>query len=57
MNAGAFGGETWTHVRQRRDHRPQRRARTLRAAGEYQVSYRHVQSRRCREEWFLGRAN
>ena len=32
MNAGAFGGETWRHVQQRRDHRPQRHARTRASA-------------------------
>ena len=51
MNAGAFGGETWRHVlevetldRQGREHR--------RAAAEYQVSYRHVESP-VAHEWFL----
>ena len=52
MNAGAFGGETWRHVmevetidRSGREHR--------RAASEYQVSYRHVESP-AGQEWFLG---
>lgn len=51
MNAGAFGGETWRHVvevetidRGGREHR--------RPAGEYQVSYRHVDPP-VPEEWFL----
>jgi UDP-N-acetylmuramate dehydrogenase len=51
MNAGAFGGETWRHVievetidRAGREHR--------RAAGEYGVSYRHVEPPMA-EEWFL----
>lgn len=52
MNAGAFGGETWRHVidvetidRTGREHR--------RAAGEYRVSYRHVEPP-VPQEWFLG---
>ncbi len=52
MNAGAFGGETWRHVlevetidRRGREHR--------RAAGEYRVSYRHVESP-AEDECFLG---
>jgi UDP-N-acetylmuramate dehydrogenase len=51
MNAGAFGGETWRHVvevetidRGGREHR--------RLAGEYQVSYRHVEPP-VPQEWFL----
>ena len=51
MNAGAFGGETWRHVvevetidRGGREHR--------RPAGEYRVSYRHVEPPAA-EEWFL----
>jgi UDP-N-acetylmuramate dehydrogenase len=51
MNAGAFGGETWRHVievetidRAGREHR--------RAAGEYRVSYRHVEPP-VAQEWFL----
>ena len=51
MNAGAFGGETWRHVvevetidRAGREHR--------RPAGEYQVSYRHVEAP-VAQEWFL----
>jgi len=51
MNAGAFGGETWRHVvevetidRGGREHR--------RPAGEYKVSYRHVEPPAA-EEWFL----
>ena len=52
MNAGAFGGETWRHVRAvetidrgGRSHR--------RAASEYQVSYREVVPP-APEEWFTG---
>lgn len=52
MNAGAFGGETWRHVlevetldRQGHEHK--------RAAGEYQVSYRHVDAP-FGQEWFVG---
>ncbi|HEX8758336.1 MAG TPA: UDP-N-acetylmuramate dehydrogenase [Steroidobacteraceae bacterium] len=51
MNAGAFGGETWRHVvevetidRGGREHR--------RPAGEYQVSYRHIEPP-VPQEWFL----
>jgi UDP-N-acetylmuramate dehydrogenase len=51
MNAGAFGGETWRHVievetidRAGREHR--------RSAGEYRVSYRHVEPP-VAQEWFL----
>ena len=51
MNAGAFGGETWRHVvevetidRGGSEHR--------RTAGEYRVSYRHVDPP-VTEEWFL----
>jgi UDP-N-acetylmuramate dehydrogenase len=51
MNAGAFGGETWRHVvevetidRGGSEHR--------RTAGEYRVSYRHVDPP-VAEEWFL----
>jgi UDP-N-acetylmuramate dehydrogenase len=51
MNAGAFGGETWRHVLQvatldRRGNRHER------AAGEYEVGYRHVSG--PQDEWFLG---
>ncbi len=49
MNAGAFGGETWSHVvavetldRQGRHH--------LRSAAEYTVAYRHVTG--PQGEWF-----
>ena len=52
MNAGAFGGETWRHVvevetvdRHGKQH--------TRQAGEYKVSYRHVEPP-VAEEWFLG---
>ena len=51
MNAGAFGGETWTHVhaletidRRGRTHR--------RTPGEYRVSYREVIAPAA-DEWFL----
>jgi len=51
MNAGAFGGETWNHVRevQTLDRNGRERKR---AASEYQVSYRHVRAPAA-EEWFL----
>ena len=51
MNAGAFGGETWRHVREvetidrgGEEHR--------RPASEYRVSYRHVEPP-AGQEWFL----
>jgi len=51
MNAGAFGGETWTHVmevetidRRGREH--------TRVPSEYAVSYRHV-APPANDEWFL----
>ena len=51
MNAGAFGGETWSHVidvqtmdRHGREH--------TRAASEYRVGYRHVVSP-VTDEWFV----
>jgi UDP-N-acetylmuramate dehydrogenase len=51
MNAGAFGGETWRQVVSveviARDG-----SRRTRAAGEYQVSYRHVGAP-ANDEWFL----
>lgn len=51
MNAGAFGGETWRHVVsvETIDRRGEVRTR---AAGEYRVSYRHVESP-AQGEWFL----
>jgi UDP-N-acetylmuramate dehydrogenase len=52
MNAGAFGGETWRHVRSvatidRGGHTRQR------AAAEYQIAYRQVLAP-APEEWFIG---
>ncbi len=52
MNAGAFGGETWQHVRQV-ETIDRRGALHARAAAEYRVSYRHVEAP-APEEWFLG---
>jgi UDP-N-acetylmuramate dehydrogenase len=51
MNAGAFGGETWTHVVEvetvdRRGHEHKR------VASEYTPTYRHVEMP-VPEEWFL----
>jgi UDP-N-acetylmuramate dehydrogenase len=50
MNAGAFGGETWTHVRavETLDRTGMRRRR---GRGEYEVGYRSV--RGPAGEWFL----
>jgi len=51
MNAGAFGGETWTHVVSVvvMDRNGVRRERP---ASEYTVGYRHVSG--PSDEWFLG---
>jgi len=51
MNAGAFGGETWQHVRtvETIDRAGRVRAR---AAAEYRVSYRQVLAP-APEEWFI----
>jgi UDP-N-acetylmuramate dehydrogenase len=51
MNAGAFGGETWSHVRE---------VETIdihgnvyrHSASEYRASYRHIEG--PKDEWFLG---
>jgi UDP-N-acetylmuramate dehydrogenase len=51
MNAGAFGGETWRHVVEVETIDREGVVRT-RAAGEYQVGYRHLVAP-AREEWFL----
>jgi UDP-N-acetylmuramate dehydrogenase len=51
MNAGAFGGETWAHVRA--VETIDRKGRThRRAVSEYRVSYREVIAP-VPEEWFL----
>ena len=42
MNAGAFGGETWRHVRNV-EVIDRSGVVKLRSAGEYRVSYRHVE--------------
>ncbi len=51
MNAGAFGGETWSHVQSvaTLDRSGNRRERP---ASDYRVSYRHVEG--PKDEWFLG---
>ena len=51
MNAGAFGGETWQHVASV-EVIDRSGAIHERAAGEYRVSYRHVESPAA-EEAFL----
>ena len=52
MNAGAFGGETWQHVRALETI--DRKGRTHhRAPSEYRVSYRQVIAPEP-EEWFVG---
>jgi UDP-N-acetylmuramate dehydrogenase len=51
MNAGAYGGETWTFVRAVEVMARDGSCRT-RQAREYQVSYRHVLAP-ANDEWFL----
>lgn len=51
MNAGAFGGETWSHVLEVETLDRQGRQHT-RARDEYRVSYRHVEPP-VGEEWFV----
>jgi UDP-N-acetylmuramate dehydrogenase len=51
MNAGAFGGETWTHVVTVTTI-DRNGVRHDRAASEYAISYRHVAG--PANEWFLG---
>ncbi len=50
MNAGAFGGETWQHVKAVRTMNRAGR-QYLRQADEYTVGYRHVDG--PGDEWFL----
>jgi len=52
MNAGAFGGETWQHVREVETIDRHGRER-VRQPSEYQVGYRSV-SAPAPEEWFIG---
>ena len=53
MNAGCYGGETWSHVLAVETID---RAGNLhqRAKDEFEVGYRHVAPRAPRDEWFLG---
>jgi UDP-N-acetylmuramate dehydrogenase len=51
MNAGAFGGETWRQVRSVETIDRQGAVR-VREAGEYSISYRHVDAP-ANDEWFL----
>ena len=51
MNAGAFGGETWPAVRSVETVDRNGKVR-VRAATEYEVSYRHVEAP-ANDEWFL----
>ena len=52
MNAGAFGGETWSHVLdvETLDRTGGERRR---APAEFEISYRHVRPLTSREEWFI----
>jgi UDP-N-acetylmuramate dehydrogenase len=52
MNAGAFGGETWRHVLEAQTIDRHGKEHT-RPAGDYKVSYRHVDMP-APDEWFLG---
>lgn len=51
MNAGAFGGETWPHVREVETIDVQGNVRR-RPASDYRSSYRHIDG--PQNEWFLG---
>ncbi|MEJ1960400.1 MAG: UDP-N-acetylmuramate dehydrogenase [Gammaproteobacteria bacterium] len=51
MNAGAFGGETWSHVREVETMDRHGKQHT-RKADEYKASYRHVEMP-VADEWFL----
>lgn len=52
MNAGCYGHETWEYVSQILS--VNRRGELFkRTPKEYRVAYRHVESERQREEWFL----
>jgi len=51
MNAGAYGGETWSYVRAVEVMARDGRSRS-RQASEYLVSYRHVDAP-ANDEWFL----
>ena len=50
MNAGAFGGETWSVV-QAVETLDRNGMRHMRAPGDYQISYRHVAG--PADEWFV----
>ena len=50
MNAGAWGGETWRHVKEV-DVLDRRGARRTRSPAEYEIGYRHV--RGPADEWFV----
>ena len=52
MNAGAFGGETWSHVLEVETIDRHGKER-VREASEYRVGYRTVTAP-AREEWFVG---
>lgn len=52
MNAGCYGSETWDKVL--RVQTVDRRGEVLvRTPDEYEIGYRHVALRQCREEWFV----
>jgi UDP-N-acetylmuramate dehydrogenase len=55
MNAGAFGGETWTHVTDV-ETIDRTGVHHLRSRDDYEVGYRHVEplTPPAIEEWFLG---
>ena len=50
MNAGAWGGETWTHVVEV-DVLDRRGTRRTRTPADYEIGYRHV--RGPQQEWFI----
>ena len=53
MNAGCYGGETWSHVAsvETVDRAGERHVRTRE---DYEIGYRHVALRCGGEEWFVG---
>ncbi len=52
MNAGAFGGETWTKVVEV-EVIDRKGIRSMRSPNEYQISYRRVRANVEKEEWFI----
>jgi UDP-N-acetylmuramate dehydrogenase len=53
MNAGCYGGETWSIV-ERVQTIDRRGTVHVRGAAEFDIGYRHCEPRSPREEWFTG---